>query len=105
MLKKALLLDMEGPIFKRPNFWVDIHQAYGNFDEVMGDFFPAVKEVGYIPAFENVYVPKFWTDKVNPDQFMTMIEEREYTQGIHEFVEQAKVDGYYTVIISTDHTN
>lgn len=100
MTKKAFLFDMDGLIFKRTNFWRDVHETYGNTDTVMAEFFPAVEDVGYISAFKDFYVPKFWTD-VKTDPFMNLVEEREYSAGIFDFVEAIKSKDYYTVIISS----
>lgn len=100
MTKKAFIFDMDGVIFKKPNFWRDVHPLYGNTEKVMAEFFPAVEDVGYVTAFKDFYVPKFWKD-VNSDPFMSLVEEREYSDGIFGFVEQIKQKDYYTVIIST----
>lgn len=100
MAKKAFLFDMEGPIIERPNFWVDYHTAYGDLDEVLNSFLPEVQEKGYVFAFQELYVPRFWNG-VSNDLFMSMIEERAYTEGIFDLIEEVKRKGYHTVIISS----
>ncbi len=77
-----------------------MHEAYGNLDEVMAAFFPKVSELGYTKAFEEFYVPKFWTD-VDSTQYTELAKNREYSEGIVELMDYLKKNNFYTVIVST----
>ena len=99
MQNKAFIFDNEGPIFKRPVMWRDLHEAYGTTHVISEVFFPDVKKIGYKAAFEGRYA-QTWTGK-DSRIFQEMILNREYTDGIHELIDRIKSKEGYTVIIST----
>ena len=97
-MKKLILFDMDGVIFKKENFWFELHKAYGTFDEGLEitkkygrtDYETLVKEV----------VGRLWKGKP-ADAYFSLIKNAQYVRGIKETIEILKSKGYKTALIST----
>ena len=86
-MKKLILFDMEGVIFGPSNFWMELHKAYGTFEEglkltkeyVKTDYEKLVKEV----------IGRLWKNKP-ADVYFKMVNESKYVPGVVETLKVLK---------------
>ena len=96
-MKKLICFDMDGVIFRARNFWMELHKAYGTFEEgkiltekyLHSDYDTLVKEV----------VQKLWKG-MPEDIYLKEVNSYEYLPGVKETFDYIKSKGYLTAIIS-----
>jgi len=97
-MKKLIIFDMDGVIFDAPDFWLNLHKAYGTIKEgseltkkyLKTDYEMLVKEV----------VGRLWKNKP-ADVYFKMIDESKYMPGAVETLKVLKSRGYKIAIISS----
>ncbi len=96
-MKKLICFDMDGVIFKARNFWMELHKAYGTFEEgkiltekyLHSDYDTLVREV----------VQRLWRG-MSEDLYLKEVSSYEYLPGVKETFDHIKNKGYLTAIIS-----
>lgn len=97
MPKRLVCFDMDGVIFRERNFWLELHKAYGTFDEgkrltelyLHSDYSRLVEEVVF----------KLWRG-MPEDKYLNLVESYEYLQGVGDVFSFLKDNDCLTAIIS-----
>ncbi|MGV8169644.1 MAG: HAD family hydrolase [Candidatus Nanoarchaeia archaeon] len=97
MKYKLLIFDIDGVIFKDPNFWMEVHRKFGTLDQgkvltkkyLSSDYSRLVEEV----------VVKLWKGK-DAAPYYELINSLEYLKGVRETFEFAKQKKYLTALVS-----
>lgn len=97
-MKKLIVFDMDGVIFKHTNFWHELHKVYGTEKEgfaltkryVKSDYQKLVEEV----------IGRLWKGKAAKPYF-DLIDSLEYVDGAKETLVELKKRGYLTAIITS----
>ncbi len=94
---KLIIFDMDGVIFEHINFWLELHKAYGTYEEgaelteryVKTDYQKLVDEV----------VGRLWKGKPAKPYF-DLIKKIKYLPDVKETAKELKKEGYKIAIIS-----
>jgi len=97
-MKKLIIFDMDGVIFKDTNFWIELHKAYGTWKEgkeltkkyIKTNYEKLVKEV----------IGKLWKDKP-AEVYFDLIKKARYVKGVKETFVVLKSKNYKIAIISS----
>ncbi len=97
MNKKLVCFDMDGVIFRKRNFWLELHKIYGTFDEgvrltekyLYSDYDKLVEEV----------VVKLWCN-MPENKYLELVESYEYLEGVQEIFSFLKENNCLSAIIS-----
>ena len=97
LMTKLICLDMDGVIFKDINFWLELHKAFGTYEQG----FELTKKYLHTDYNKLVYevVQKLWKGK-DAKPYFDLINSLEYLPGVKEFFEHIKKQNYRTAIIS-----
>jgi len=97
-MHKLIVFDMDGVIFEHINFWLELHKAYGTFEEGAALTKKYLKR-DYAKLVEEV-VGRLWKGK--PEQpFLELVDSLQYVQGAKETFAALKKKGYTIAIISS----
>ena len=95
---KLICFDLDGVIFKEPNFWIELHKKFGTFEKgkklteehLHNDYGKLVEEV----------VVKLWKGR-DAGPYYELVDSVEYNKGVKEVFEYVKKKGLITAIISS----
>ena len=97
-MPKLIIFDMDGVIFERINFWMQLHKVYGTYEEGK-ELTKKYVKTDYAKLVEEV-VGRLWKGK--PEKlFLDLVKSVNYTKGSKETFKELKKRGYIAVIISS----
>jgi phosphoserine phosphatase len=94
---KMICLDADGVIFRGKDFWIDLHKAFGTFEEGMA-LTKKYLHTDYDKLAELV-VYKMWKGK-DAKPYFDLVNKREYMKGIKELFKFIKKKKWVCAIIS-----
>ena len=94
---KLICLDADGVIFQGKEFWMDVHKAFGTYEQGKA-LTEKYLHNNYQKLVEEV-VHKLWKGR-DAKSFLELINHREYMKGIKELFELIKNKGWISAIIS-----
>ncbi|MBU2522781.1 MAG: HAD family phosphatase [Nanoarchaeota archaeon] len=97
-MTKLIVFDMDGIIFEHFNFWIELHKAYGTFEEGLKLTKEYVK-TNYQKLVDEV-IGRLWKGRPSSVYF-ELVKKVEYARGVKEVVTEVKKRGYKTAIISS----
>jgi phosphoserine phosphatase len=97
-MTKLIVFDMDGIIFEHINFWLELHKAYGTYDEGIKLTEKYIK-TDYRKLVEEV-VGRLWKDKP-ASVYFELVKKVNYLPGIKETIQALKRRGYKIAIISS----
>jgi len=95
---KLIIFDMDGIIFEHFNFWLELHKAYGTFEEG-AELTKKYLKTGYKKLVEEV-IGRLWKDKP-AEIYFDLIKKIKYLPGAKETIDELKKKGYKIAIISS----
>ena len=98
MKYKLICFDLDGVIFKEPNFWLELHKKFGTFEKgkkltekyLHNDYETLVEEV----------VLKLWKGR-NARPYYELIDSLEYNKGVKEVFDFIKKNKMISAIVSS----
>lgn len=97
-MAKLICFDMDGVIFEHTNFWMELHRAFGTYEEGVALTRRYLK-TNYAELVEEV-VGRLWKGK-SESKFMDVVNSIKYVAGAKELFSWLNGHGYKTAIIST----
>lgn len=94
---KMICLDADGVIFKGNNFWLDLHKAYGTYDEGK-ELTDKYLHTDY-DKLAQLVVYKLWKGK-DAKPYFELVNSREYMPGVKELFKAIKKEKLICAIIS-----
>lgn len=89
---------MDGVIFEHSNFWMELHKAYGTYEEG-NELTKKYVKTDYAKLVDEV-VGRLWKGK--PEKiFLDLVDSAQYVPGAKEAFAELKKRGYKTAIISS----
>lgn len=97
-MTKLIVFDMDGVIFEHFNFWIELHRAYGTYEEGI-ELTKKYIKTNYQKLVEEV-IGRLWKD--NPASvYFDLIAKVGYALGAKETIAEVKKRGYKIAIISS----
>jgi len=98
MKYKLICFDLDGVIFKKPNFWLELHKVFGTFEEgkkltekhLHNDYEKLVEEV----------VSKLWKGR-DAGPYYELVDSLEYNKGVKEVFDFIKKNKIISAIVSS----
>lgn len=97
MKYKLICFDMDGVIFRKENFWMEVHEVFGSL-KAGKELTKKYLHSNYDRLVEEVVV-KLWKGK-DAKPYYKLVDSLKYIQGAKKAVEEIKEKGYITAIIS-----
>ena len=97
-MTKLIIFDMDGMIFEHFNFWLELHKAYGTYEEGI-ELTKKYVKTNYEKLVEEV-IGRLWKDKPASIYF-DLINKVKYLPGVKETISELKNRGYKIAIISS----
>ncbi|MFH0978117.1 MAG: HAD family phosphatase [Candidatus Woesearchaeota archaeon] len=95
---RLVCFDMDGVIFEKKNFWMELHKALGTYEKGKELTEKHLKK-DYARLVEEV-VAKLWKGK-KADKYFELVRKTRYTKGAKATVKELKKMGIKTAIISS----
>jgi len=97
-MKKLIVFDMDGIIFKSFNFWLELHKAYDTYEEGL-ELTTRYLTTDYQKLVDEV-IGRLWKGKPAKIYF-DLIKKAEYVKGAKETLKELKNKGYKLGIVSS----
>lgn len=97
-MNKLIVFDMDGVIFQDFNFWIELHKAFGTYEEGLALTQKYLK-TDYQKLVDEV-IGRLWKGKPTKIYF-NLIKKAEYVKGAQETLKELKNRGYKIGIISS----
>lgn len=95
---KLIVFDMDGVIFPHFNFWMELHKAFGTYEEGL-DLTKKYLKINYSKLVDEV-VGKLWKNK-SAKPYFDLVKKQKYLPGVKETFNELKKKGYKIAIISS----